>query len=255
MTTGGEPSVALVTGASRGIGAAVARRLARDGMAVAVNSHPDERMVAAAERVAADIRGSGGTAVALPADISDAAAVEGMFTRCETQLGRVHALVLNAAASGRSAWTEISEGEWDRIAAVNLKGAFLCCQRAFSSDPPAGGAVVTISSVQAETGVADALPYVTTKAGILGFTRSLARALGPAGVRVNCVMPGAIQTEAELEDFPDQAEVERVVLGLQALRRRGRSEDVASVVSFLVGPDSGFVTGQAICVDGGWVLR
>ena len=254
MTDTSTPKVALVTGASRGIGAAVARRLAADGMAVALNSYPDQRMLAAAEGVAADIRRRGGQAVVCGADISDAAAVDEMFTRCEHEFGRVHALVLNAAAAGRYRWTEITEAEWDRIAAVNLKGAFLCSRRGFGAEPPEGGAVVTVSSVQAKLGVADSLPYVTTKAGILGFTRSMARELGPAGVRVNCVMPGAIQTEAELEAFPDQAEVERIVLDLQALRRRGRAEDVANAVSFLVGPDSAFVTGQTLCVDGGWVL-
>lgn len=246
--------VALVTGASRGIGAAVARRLAADGMAVAVNSYPDQWMLSAAEEVAADIRNSGGQASVFAADISSKGDVDSMFDKCEAQLGRVQALVLNAAAAARHQWTEITEAEWDKISAVNLKGAFLCSQRAFGIEPPVDGALVTISSVQAKLGVAEALPYTTTKAGILGFTRSLARALGPAGVRVNCVMPGAIQTEAELESFPDQAEAERTVLALQALQRRGVAEDIAGVVSFLVGPDSSFMTGQTLCVDGGWVL-
>jgi 3-oxoacyl-[acyl-carrier protein] reductase len=246
--------VALVTGASRGIGAAVARRLAADGLAVALNSLPHLDLVAAAQDVAAGIRDAGGRAAVYPADISDAAAVDGMVGRCAEELGPVQVLVLNAAASVRHHWTEISESDWDTIAAVNLRGAFLCCRRVFGDRQPEGGAVVTVSSVQAKLGVADALPYVTTKAGLLGFTRSLARELGPAGVRVNCVMPGAIQTEAELESFPDQDAVAREVFAVQALRRRGKAEDVAGAVSFLVGPDSGFVTGQTLCVDGGWVL-
>lgn len=254
MTTADDAKVALVTGGSRGIGAAVATRLAADGMTVAINSHPDERMLASAEALAADIRRTGGAAVVLPADIGDAAAVAEMFARCEAELGRVHALVLNAAAAEHYAWTEITESDWDRTSAVNLKGAYLCCRHAFGSHRPAGGSVVTVSSVQAQIGVAGALPYVTTKAGVIGFTRALARELGPSGVRVNCVMPGAIQTEAELEKFPDQAAVEQKVLALQALQRRGKAADVAGVVSFLVGPDSAFVTGQTLCVDGGWVL-
>lgn len=246
--------VALVTGASRGIGAAVARRLGADGFSVAVNSFPDDKMLEAADEVVAEIWNAGGRAMVVAADISQAASVEEMFDRCEAELGRVNALVLNAAASGRRTWSEITEEEWDRISAVNLKGAFLCCKRAFGDNPPAGAAVVTVSSVQAKLGVAEALPYVTTKAGVLGFTRSLARALGPAGVRVNAVMPGAIRTEAELEAFPDQAEVEKIVYGLQSLQRRGTGEDIAGAVSFLVGPDSLFITGQTLCVDGGWVL-
>lgn len=247
--------VALVTGASRGIGAAIARRLANDGMAVAINSYPDEAMLAAAKAVEADIHAAGGRAIVCPADISRRADVDAMLTRCESELGRVTALVLNAAKTARTPWTEITEEEWDRISAVNLKAAFLCCHRAFGTRDEGGpGSIVTISSVQAHLGAPNALPYATTKAGILGFTRSLARELGPRGIRVNCVMPGAIQTEEELAAYPDQAEVERVALSAQILRRRGSADDVAAVVSFLVGPDSGFMTGQTLSVDGGWVL-
>jgi 3-oxoacyl-[acyl-carrier protein] reductase len=229
--------VALVTGASRGIGAATARRLARDGMAVAINSHPDERMAAV-----------------YVADVSEAAAVETMFGRCEAELGRVGVLVSNAAVTRRADWSEITEADWDSIMAVNLRGAFLCSRRAFGENPPEDGAIVTVSSVLARVGAADSVPYATTKAGLIGFTRSMARALGPVGVRVNSVMPGAIRTEEELEAFPDQEEFGRAALARQALQRRGVAEDIAGVVSFLAGPDSAFMTGQTVCVDGGWVL-
>lgn len=247
--------VALVTGASRGIGAAIARRLAADGMAVAINSYPDEAMLTAAKAVEADIHRAGGQAAVYAADISASTDVDAMVTQCEEELGRLTALVLNAAETSRTKWATITEADWDRIAAVNLKGAFLCCRRAFGSERPSeGGSIVTVSSVQAKLGAPNALHYATTKAGIIGFTRSLARELGPRRIRVNCVMPGAIQTEEELAAFPDQAEVERVVLGNQMLQRRGHAEDVAGVVSFLTSPDSGFMTGQTVCVDGGWVL-
>jgi NAD(P)-dependent dehydrogenase (short-subunit alcohol dehydrogenase family) len=247
--------VALVTGASRGIGAAAARRLAADGMAVAINSYPDEEMLTAAKEIAADIQSSGGTAAVFPGDITDADAVDEMFAQCEQQLGPVSALVLNAAATGRLPWDEITESAWDTVSAVNLKGAFLCCRRAFGDSRGADdGAIVTISSVHAKLGAPQSLHYVTTKAGILGFTRSLARELGPRGIRVNAVMPGAIQTEEELASFPNQEEVRRTTLGNQILQRRGLAADVAGAVSFLIGPDSGFMTGQTLCVDGGWVL-
>lgn len=247
--------VALVTGASRGIGAAIARRLAADGMAVALNSYPDEDMLTAAKAVETDIHRSGGQAAVYTADISVDSDVDSMFTRCEDQLGQVTALVLNAAQTDRLSWTKITESGWDRIAAVNLKGAFLCCRRAFGTDRGcARASIVTISSVQAQIGAPNALHYGTTKAGIIGFTRSLARELGPRGIRVNCVMPGAIQTEEELAAYPDQADVERVVLGNQILQRRGRPDDIAGVVSFLISSDSSFMTGQTVCVDGGWVL-
>lgn len=258
-----EPArVALVTGASRGIGAATARRLAADGMAVAINSYPDEAMLSAAKHVVAEIEQSGGRAAVYPADISEATAVDDVFSRCEQELGPVTALVLNAAVTAREPWTEITEAAWDRIAAVNLKGAFLCCRRAFgaAAAPAPGGAgggsvggIVTISSVLARLGAPSSLHYATTKAGILGFTRSLAQELGERGIRVNCVVPGAIQTEEELAAFPDQEAVRTTVLSKQILRRRGTADDVAGVVSFLLGPDSGFITGQAVYVDGGWV--
>ncbi|MFC6867948.1 SDR family NAD(P)-dependent oxidoreductase [Haloechinothrix salitolerans] len=192
--------VALVTGASRGIGAATARRLAADGMAVAINSYPDEAMLSAAKHVAAEIEHAGGHAAVYPADISDASAVDELFTRCEHDLGRVTALVLNAAATAREPWTDITEATWDHITNVNLKGAFLCTRRAFgtttttgdasrgstSNTPMSGGSaggsahgtrggtsggIVTISSVLARLGAPNALHYATTKAGLLGFTR------------------------------------------------------------------------------------
>lgn len=255
MTEKHRSPIALVTGASRGIGAATARRLAADGLSVAINSYPDEQRMIAAKHVADDIQSAGGHAAVYAADISDSTSVDVMFSHCEEQLGPVTVLVLNAAATAREEWTEITESTWNKIISVNLKGALLCCQRAFgSADCPDAGSVVTISSIQASRGAPNALHYATTKAGILGFTRSLARELGPRGIRVNCVMPGAIQTEEELETYPDQAAVTRITLGNQILQRRGQPEDVAAAVSFLVGPDSGFITGQTLCVDGGWVL-
>jgi 3-oxoacyl-[acyl-carrier protein] reductase len=248
--------VALVTGASRGIGAAVACRLAADGFAVAVNTHPDPLMQKAADQVVGRIRDKGGIAAAYPSDVSDARDVERLFRACEAELGSVDARVLNAAVDRRVPWDEITEREWDDFMAVNLKGAFLCCKRAFGSKMAHdGGVIVTVGSVLAQTGAPNSLHYVTTKAGIVGFTRSLARELGERGIRVNAVVPGAIKTEAEAELTMDpDPVVDARVLGRQALRRRGRPEDIAQAVSFLVSDESSFMTGQTLCVDGGWLL-
>ena len=249
--------VALVTGASRGIGAAVARRLVRDGYGVVLNTLPAPPLQEAAEKVAAEIRADGGEAVVCPADISDSFGVDELFRLGERQLGRVSALVLNAAATARINWTEISVAEWDRVASVNLRGAFLCSRRAFGEGYPWNdGALVTLSSVLALTGARRSVHYATTKAGIIGFTRSLARELGPRGIRVNCVVPGAIKTEAEaelLQRFPED-DPDGNLLRRQALPRRGCAEDIAGAVRFLVSSDSAFITGETICVDGGWLL-
>ncbi|GAB3585059.1 3-oxoacyl-[acyl-carrier-protein] reductase [Amycolatopsis endophytica] len=245
--------VALVTGASRGIGAAVARRLSADGMAVVVNSFPSEPMISLAKQVVEEIHDVGGRALVVPADVTEPAQVESMFDECESEFGSVTTLVLNAASTDRHEWTDISLREWNEILAVNLTSGFLCCRRAFRSPCDAGASVIVVSSVLAETGAPNALHYGTTKAGLLGFTRSLAREVGPAGARVNCLLPGAIQTEEERESF-DSEDLDRTVLAHQVLKRRGRPEDVANVVSFLAGPDSSFLTGQTLRVDAGWTM-
>ncbi|MFJ8811860.1 SDR family NAD(P)-dependent oxidoreductase [Amycolatopsis thermoflava] len=250
---GSATPVALVTGASRGIGAATARRLAVDGMAVVVNSFPSEPMISLAKQVAEEVQEAGGQALVLPADVTDPGQVEAMFDQCEAEFGPVATLVLNAASTVRHSWTEISLREWNEILAVNLTAGFLCCRRAFRGRLPRAASVVVVSSVLAETGAPNALHYGTTKAGLLGFTRSLARELGPSGVRVNCLLPGAIKTEEERESF-DEQELDRAVLEHQILQRRGVPEDVANVVSFLAGADSSFLTGQAIRVDAGWTM-
>lgn len=246
--------VALVTGASRGIGAACARRLARDGMHVALACFPSAPMIALAEQVAQDIRDQGGKAFVVPADLADMAAITDMIEVSETALGRIDRLVLNAADDQRKPWTEISEQDWDSMSTVNLKAAFFCCQKIFGNFGSESGAIVTISSVLAKLGSAASINYGTTKAGLVGLTRSLARVLGPQSVRVNCIMLGSIQTEREIEVFPNQVGLDQKILPQQCIQRRGTSDDAAGAVSFLVGEDSTFITGQTLCVDGGWVL-
>lgn len=245
--------VALVTGASRGIGAAVARKLAQDGFAVGLNSHPAEKEVEAAGTVAAGIGGEGGQAEVFPADVTDAGQVDAMFSRCSARIGSASVLVNNAAVTARRPWMEISEDEWEQLMAVNVKGCFICARSALRNIAEAEfRSVINIGSIIGLVGAEDSLHYATSKAGLIGFTRSLARELGPKGITVNCVLPGAIETEREHSLYAKQ-EIESTVIGRQMIQQRGRPEDVASAVSFLADPGSRFITGETIRVDGGWM--
>ncbi|WP_435119115.1 SDR family NAD(P)-dependent oxidoreductase [Amycolatopsis thermoflava] len=248
--------VALITGASRGIGAAIALRLARSGRSVAINSYPSKQRVDEARTVADRIAEMGRPTTVLPADVGVPTQVNQMFNDCEERLGVVRTLVLNAAIPARGPWDEFSDFEWDRVIAVNLLGAVYCARRASSRwGDDTRGVIVTVSSILAELGSVGALPYTTTKAALVGFTRSLARELGPAGSRVNCVTPGAIRTEEENESVLDQRRADEDALFRQALKRRGVADDIAAAVNFLTSSDSSFITGQTICVDGGWHLK
>lgn len=243
---------ALVTGASRGIGASIATGLAQDGYTVIINSYPDDDQVSQASRTAQVIRARGGRAEVIAADIGNAPDVELLFSRGENLVGPIAVLVNNAAATARLPWTSISEDDWDRVMTVNLKGAFLCARRAYADNKPTSlRSVINIGSVLAVTGGSHSLHYITSKAGLIGFTRSLACELGDAGVRVNCVLPGAIKTESEGELF-DGVDMDEQVLQKQVIQRRGVPDDVARVVRFLASDESSFITGQAFRADGGW---
>lgn len=246
--------VALVTGASRGIGAEVCRAYAREGAAVAVNHFPGDEESAQAAALVDELRAAGARAVAIPADVSVRADVDAMVACATAELGPVDVLVANAAASGRSPWREIDEQEWRRITTTNLDGLLFCAQAVHDGMRERGrGAIVTVSSVMVELGATDALHYVTTKAGIIGFTRALAREVGADGITVNCVMPGAIRTEHELATYADQEGLARQMAEKQSIPRRGIASDLSGAFVFLASAESAFVTGQVLTVDGGWV--
>jgi 3-oxoacyl-[acyl-carrier protein] reductase len=246
--------VALVTGASRGIGAAVCRGFAREGAAIAVHHMPDERGTREAAALAAELRRDGGAAIAVGADVARREEVARMVAGVRAELGAVDVLVTNAAASGRLPWTAIDDAEWRRVLGANLDGALYCSQAVYEDMRTRGaGKIITVSSVMAELGAAGSLHYVTTKAGVVGFTRALAREVGKDGICVNCVMPGAIRTEHELEHFPDQEATSKVQALVQSIPRRGVAEDLVGAFVFLASAESDFVTGQVINVDGGWV--
>lgn len=247
---------ALVTGGSRGIGAAVARRYAAEGAAVAIAHEPTPEMTRLTLELADELAASGAMATAVAGNLATEDGPAEVVARAEDRLGPLDIVVANAAASGRADWHAFTTAEWDRVQAVNVRATWLLAKAARPSLLASRNAsVITLTSVMAMTGQAGALHYTTSKAAILGMTRALARELGPEGVRVNAVMPGAIRTENEVEMSPDPEPVLRWALERQSLQRRGVAEDLAGAFVFLASADASFITGQVICIDGGWVMH
>jgi len=240
--------VALVTGAARNIGRAIARELAAAGAAVVVNARTSK---AALDTVAAEILADGGRALAVLADITDQAAVESMVEAAHATLGRIDILVNNAAVRGEAAPEEIDHAEWRRVLDVILDGAFFCVQACVDDLRASGaGRVINIGGLTAHAGAARRLHVVTAKAGLSGFTRALAHDLGQFGVTVNCVAPGLIDTErtAQAGTAEHRRHRNTLVPGL------GAPADVARLVRHLAGPAGRFITGQTIHVNGGTYL-
>ena len=243
--------VALVTGAGGGLGAGICSALASAGAAVAAVDVDLEK----AERVAAGLSRTGADCVALETDVSDRSSVQETVERVADELGGVDILINNAAVYPRRAWTEITEEEWDRVMAVNLKGYFLCARAVYPYMKGKGrGSIVNVASITFFIGWALLMDYVASKGGIVGFTRTLAREIGPDNINVNAIAPGAFPTDAE-KIHPDQEGYNRWVLEQQSIKRRGTPEDIGNLVAFLASDASSFITGQTIEIDGGWMMR
>ena len=246
--------VAIVTGASWGIGAAVAEAFAREGASVVVNTLPEERMDTLADGVVARIKADGGRAIKVPADISVPEEVDRMAALAESTFGDVDILVANAAYSERVSWDQITVEQWDHTMAVNVRGTFLCSRAVYPGMLRKGrGSIITLTSVTVDLGMAGFLDYVSSKAGIIGLTRALAREVGADGIRVNSVMPGAIRTEQEVELNFDERELAALSAERQSIPRRGYADDLTGTFVYLASDDSAFVTGQVVTVDGGWI--
>ncbi len=242
--------VALVTGGARGIGAATARRFVRSGARVAITRLDDAPSAAAAAALVEELGAD--ALVELVADAADDAATAAAVHEVSRRFGAApDTLVINAADVSKAPWQDIDIEAWERMMAVNLRGAFVACRHAVPAMRAAGyGKIITIGSVMAHIGDPRALHYVTTKHGLIGFTRSLARAEGPAGVRVNCVVPGAIASERHFEEG-GKAELGRLS-SLQAIPVRGWPDDIAAACQFLASRAGDFITAQVLTVDGGW---
>ena len=240
---------AIVTGAASGIGAATATLLAARGARVlAAGLQPDELR----ETVAA-LEADGGEALAIEADLSDPAQIEVVAARAQEAFGGADILVNNHAIYPLGPWHEADAAEWDAVFATNVRSYFLLAKAVRPQMlARGGGAIVNVASVTFYWGEAGLVSYVASKGAVIGFTRSLAREAGPEGLRVNAVAPGAFPTAATAI-HADQDALWNGVLEAQSIKRRGEVEDVARAIAFFAGDDSGFVSGQTLLVDGGWM--
>ncbi len=241
---------ALVTGASKGVGKGIALELARQGARVAVNYHSD---AAGAEATVQEIAAAGGRAFAVRADVGLKQDVDEMFDRTLAEFGGLDILVNNAGIQTWKPLLELTEEEWDRVLDVNLKGCFLCTQRAARAMKDAGGgSIVNIGSGCNKWPFPNLVNYTASKGGIEQFTKVAAVELGPYGIRVNCVAPGAIEIERTKQEAGDYA---GTWSKLTPMRRIGLPSDVAVAVAFLCEDRAEFITGQTIWVDGGLFTR
>jgi NAD(P)-dependent dehydrogenase (short-subunit alcohol dehydrogenase family) len=241
--------VALVTGASKGIGAATARLLAAHGAAVGVNYNTSP---AAAEQVVAQIRAAGGKAIAIQADVSDKAQVDRMVERLVAEFGRLDVLVNNAGGPAHGTIEKVTEETWRRAIAIHLDGPFYCTRAALPHmKKQKEGAIVNISSVAGIRGCPGTVAYQTVKCAVLAFTRACARDLADSNIRVNCVSPGIVRTDFHAAMTEEQKKFN--LANRIPLHREGRPDQVAEAILFLVRND--LMTGESIVIDAGLTMR
>jgi len=241
--------VAIVTGGSRGIGRAIAERLAGSGAAVVVNYRGN---VAAAEATVATITAAGGTAIAIQGDVSQPEDVEHLVKTTLERFGRIDILVNNAGITRDTLLLRMKESDFDEVIATNLRGVFLCTRAVLRPmTKQRFGRIINITSVVGLTGNAGQANYAAAKAGILGFTKSTAREMASRGITVNAVAPGFIETE--MTDALNE-ETRKAILATIPLGRFGQPAEVAGLVCFLASDAGAYISGQTLTIDGGMVM-
>ena len=245
-----EDKVAVVTGASRGIGRAIAERLAAEGAKVVVNHRASAEQ---AEEVVSAIREHGGQAVAIQADVSDFQQAHELAKAAIGEFGRVDILVNNAGTTRDTLLLLMKEAHWDLVVDTNLKSVFNCCKAvARGMVRQRSGRIINITSVAGLAGNAGQTNYAASKAGVIGFTKSLAKELAGRAITVNAVAPGFVPT-ALTNDLPE--DLKQVAIEHTPLGRFGEPEEIAAAVAFFAADESSFITGQVLSVDGGLVMQ
>lgn len=243
-----DSKTAIVTGAGRGIGEAVARRFADEGASLVLIDR-DEKAV---RDVADSLERAGRAVVAIPADVAQPDVPADVLDRATERFGRADVLVNSAGIIVLKPLLELGDEEWQRVLDVNLTAAFRWSREAGRRMRARGsGSIVNVSSISAIVGSVERGPYSASKAGLIGLTRVLATELGSHGVRVNAILPGPVETQ--LSDDAYTPEIKAAFVGRTALGRRGRAEEIAAAVVFLASDESTYMTGQSVVVDGGYL--
>ena len=243
---GADKKVALVTGASRGLGRAIALKLASCGAKVAVNYLTNDKE---ASKVAQEIESSGGTAMLCKTDVSNADAVRQMTRQIVSEWSKIDILVNNAGITRDTLLLRMSENTWDEVMNTNLRGAYLCTKYALRSMMDQGwGRIINVASMAGLVGNAGQANYSAAKGGLISFTKAVAREVGPRNITVNAIAPGFIVTEMT-DKLPQEAK--DAILARIPLGRFGVANDVAELAAFLASQSAGYITAQVICIDGG----